>query len=549
MPQLFRPNGVWLFAIACTATFACGDASCGDAPRRPNVVWINCEDLDDALGCYGDAYASTPRLDALARESVLYRQAIANAPICSPARSCLVTGVYPTSLGTHHLRCETALPDAIRPLSSLLREQGYYATSAFKTDYNFSAEDAFDYRGDSLAPWRGRAPDQPFFSFIVLGTTHEGPANNRQRYNEATRKLPDDRRHNPQLATLPPYFPDTPRLRELWAQYYDLTSAMDLQVGEILTNLRQDGLLENTVVWFFSDHGFGVPRHKRWLLDSGLRVPLLIRFPENFPELAGGLERGSETERLVSFVDFAPTTLSQATASIPAWMRGKVFTGPLAYQPREFAFAARDRADDMFELSRAVHSGRYLYVRNYLPHLPNFQGGRINSNAKEFNAALRAPEATPPTAAADSLWRETKPLEEFYDLQSDPWELCNLADAPEYEERIASYRQRLHSWILAERDVAFLPEAEAQRRASEQGRSIYTMARDDSAYALREALAAAERVGQSPNPVDLKSAHAEVRYWGVVALQAQLDVQPSERSALIELLDDPCPSVAVAAAE
>jgi N-sulfoglucosamine sulfohydrolase len=195
---------------------------------RPNIVWINCEDLDETLGCYGDDYAITPHLDALAKESILYRNAFANAPICAPARNCLITGMYPTSLGGQHLRCEIDLPPGVEPFPNHLRRAGYFVTNYAKTDYNFKPDGIYHYWKKDLAPWRARkAEDQPFFSFFVLGTTHEGPGNFRDRYESAVAGLSSDKLHDPAGAKVPPYFPDTPKMRELWARYYDLVSAMD----------------------------------------------------------------------------------------------------------------------------------------------------------------------------------------------------------------------------------------------------------------------------------------------------------------------------------
>lgn len=504
---------------------------------RPNIVWINCEDLDETLGCYGDSYAVTPHLDALAGEGLLYRNAFANAPICAPARNCLITGMYPTSLGGQHLRCEIELPPEVVPFPVLMREQGgYFTTNHGKTDTNFNPDGIYDYWKNDLAPWRARKDsDRPFFSFFVLGTTHEGRGNMRDRYEQAVAELSPEKFHDPAQAQLPPYFPDTPKMRELWARYYDLVSAMDEEVGEILANLKADGLWENTIVFFFSDHGHGLPRHKRWLLDSGLRVPLIIRIPERFQGLAGGVAPGSKVDGLVSFVDFAPTVLNLAGLEIPTVTQGRPFLGKNRGQSRQYVYGARDRADDMFEVSRAVHDGRFIYVRHFLDRLPYLQGGRIFGNQKESLAELRrARDAGELDQHSSKLFLEKKPVEELFDLESDPWELNNLAGDPLHSNRLKLMRTEMKRWILDHRDIGFLPESDYSRRARDAGTSIYQIAQDPEFYDLPNVLAAA-----------MGELVTDRRDDGVVYWQ----IQREEVGDLASLISHLNPSIAVAAAE
>ena len=525
-------------AVALVTWLVCLPAFAVD---RPNILWINCEDLDEVLGCYGYKQAITPNLDALAKEGILYRNAFANAPICAPARNCLITGMYPTALGGQHLRCEITLPSSIEPFPNHLKRAGYFVTNYTKTDYNFSPDGIYDYWSRDFAPWRKRKEaDQPFFSFIVLGTTHEGPGNFRDRYDAATANLPKEKFHDPAKAELPPYFPDTPKMRELWARYDDLTSAMDEQVGEIIGELKKDGLWEDTIVWFFSDHGHGLPRHKRWLLDSGLRVPFLVHVPEKFQHLAPGLKPGSETDRLVSFVDFAPTVLSMAGIEVPEVLQGEPFLGETIAEPRKFIYGARDRADDMFEVSRAVHDGRYIYVRHFLPQLPYLQGGVIFGNQKESLADLRrARDAGEYTEHSWQIFGDHKPVEEFYDLKNDPHEIHNLANDPKQAKRLAGMRQELERWILEHRDTGFLTESEYHRRADAAGLSIYEMAQRQDLYDLPSAYRAA--TGQ---PLGAHSDDATLWWW-----IHNGDPAATTRSALSRHIHHPNPSIRVVAAK
>ncbi len=525
---MMRTAGLCAFLLSVVSVLPAGAAD------RPNIVWINCEDLDDTLRCYGDEYAITPNLDRLAEDGILFRNAFANAPICAPARNCLITGMYPTSLGGQHLRCEIELPPSIQPFPRYLKEAGYFTTNFAKTDYNFSPEGIFDRWERESAPWRHRGdPSQPFFSFFVLGTTHEGPGNSRQRYEKATARLSAEKIHDPSIAEVPPYFPNTPKMRELWARYYDLVAAMDEEVGEIIDALKEDGLWEDTIVWFFSDHGHGLPRHKRWLLDSGLRVPMIVRIPDKFRHLAGGLGAGDETDRLVSFVDFAPTVLRQAGIERPPHLQGHpIFTGD-----RRQVFAARDRADDMFEVSRAVHDGRFIYVRHFLPHVPYIQSGRIFGNQKESMAELRrARDAGELDAISAVLFAPEKPVEELYDLRSDPYEINNLATDPAQSERVAAMRAQLVGWILEHRDTGFLTESDYTRRARKEGLSVYETARSDALYDLPSVLASA--LGETPR--DRRD--SGVLYWQITRGELTMD-------EVIGHLGHGNPSVAVAAAE
>lgn len=528
-----------------------------DSPP-PNIVWINVEDISPWLGCYGDDYATTPNLDAFAKESILFENAFATAPICAPSRSCLITGLYATSMGSQHLRCEVTLPESIKPFPKYLREAGYFCTNYGKTDYNFSADGCFDYWKQDMAPWRQRKDSsQPFFSFFVVGGTHEGPGNFRDRYEAATKDLPQELRHDPAKAAVPPYYPDTPKMRELLARYADLITAMDREVAKIFANLKDDGLWDNTVVWFFSDHGHGLPRHKRWLNDSGLRVPLMIHLPKNF-RVAGNLANGDRTDRLVSFVDFAPTVMGLADLEAPAVMQGHSFFSEES-PVRKYIYGARSRADDMFECSRAIHDGRYLYVRHFMPHLPYIQGGRIFSNEKESFAELRrARDAGKLDEKSALIWAERKPVEEFYDLQADPHEVNNLAGHPESQDQIEAMRVQLRQWILEHRDTGFLMEAEYHRRADVAGESIYEIAQSPLHYDLESILAAAKLASNRElTPLDCQrmmlNLDSGVRFWGATGVQNLVDLDLEAEPILRELLRlrtmDSSPSVSIAASE
>ncbi len=517
--------------------------------RPPNIVWLVAEDISPALGDYGDEFATTPNIDDLAAQGIVYENAFATAPICAPARSCLMSGLYATSLGTQHLRCEIPFPEQLQTLPELLSEAGYFTSNRNKTDYNFDPQNRWEHWSGSLTPWREREKDQPFFSFINIGPSHEGSVNNKQRFEELTQDLNPALRHDPAQVTVPPYYPDNAETREVWARYYDIMTVLDKNVGAVLDSLEKDGLMENTIVFFFGDHGFGMPRYKRWLYKTGLHVPLVVYVPEKYQKLAEN-NPGTYNDELVSFVDFVPTVLNLAGVEIPADKEGQPFLGRRTPKDREYIFGARDRADDMYEMSRAVSDGRYFYVRHFMPHLPYIQSGFIYSDVKDSFRALRdAFKAGKLNAEQLKLW-QAKPIEELYDWQSDPHELTNLAENPNYREIKGKLAQRLHDWMVEHRDLGLLPEAECMIRS--EGSTPYDYARESGEYAVEEILEAAEMVGKAGEAaLAEKLSHPEsgARYWAVMGIRQLPEINDYTKQALIAALDDPSPSVQILAAE
>lgn len=527
----------------------CSPADKQKESERPNIVWIVCEDLNPILGCYGDKVAKTPNIDKLAETGIVFRHAYANAPICAPARSCLITGVYPTTMGTPHLRQEQTIPAWLKTFPQYLTESGYFNTNQNKTDFNFSPQGVFDYHKEDLFPWRQRKEGQPFYSFFNIGDTHEGPGNSVERHKELTAGLPPEMFTSPDEVTLPQYYPDTPEMWEVWSRYYDLAAAMDVKVGQILKNLEEDGLMDNTIIFFFSDHGHGLPRFKRWLNISGLHVPFMVRIPEKFQYMAKN-KPGTENHDLVSFVDFAPTVLNLAGVEIPEHMHGQPFLGKNIAAPRDYLFAARDRADDFYEVSRAIHNKDFFYVRHYLPWLPYFQPGIINSEAKDSHRALQNARRAGVMPPSGETMFQPKPVEELYDLRNDPDELNNLAGNPEYVGILDNMRNTLKREILTTRDACFLFEPEMMMRS--QGTTTYEMAQDRSKYDLEKILETAEMVGKAPVSEiasRLNDPDSGVRFWAVSGLINSLPEAKPWLPEVEKLLNDPSPTVQIAAAE
>jgi uncharacterized sulfatase len=459
-------------ALALLAALPALDAPAaapGAAPGPVNVVWIIAEDMGRDLGSYGARDARTPHLDRLAREGVRFANAFSVSPVCAPSRSSLATGLFATTLGSHHMRSQVVPPPHVRLFSEYLRARGYYTTNNAKTDYNFAPVSApppvtaWDESGTG-AHWRHRAPGQPFFSVFTILTTHESriradPA----EWAEITRDLPAEDRHDPARVELPPYYPDTAAVRLDWSRYQDLISVMDRRAGELLRELKEDGLDERTVVFFFSDNGRGLPRAKRWLYDAGIHLPLLVRWP-------GRLAPGSVREDLVSFVDLPKTVLALAGADPPAHLQGRVLLGAHEEPEPPFVFAARDRMDEASDRSRAVRDRRFKYIRNFHPDRPWAQHLAYMEEMptmKELRRLWKAAVGDGRPVAPEPQWAfmlPHKPPEELYDTVADPHEIRNLAADPLHAATLARMGRALDEWMRTSADLGGVPEAEMLER-------------------------------------------------------------------------------------
>lgn len=453
------------FFYACIASALVSVAS---ATHGPNIVWIIADDMGADMGCYGDTYSTTHNLDRFASQGTRYTHAFSVHGQCSPSRSALITGMYPTTIGTQHMRCEGVPPAYVKCFTEYLRRAGYFCTNNAKTDYNFGwngSKSPADWTSkaplgawDECGPkahWRDR-PDNatPFFSVFTLGVTHESQIfASDERAKVRTRDLSPQQFHDPAVAPLPPYYPDHQQVRHDVARYYDLVTAMDIQAGRLLAELEEDGLADNTVVFFFADNGCGLPRAKRWVYDSGIHVPLIVRWP-------GTLAAGAVQDRLVSFIDFAPTVLSIAGVTIPPHIQGRPFLGRDEGAPREYIFAARDRYDEVVDYMRTVRDHHYKYIRNFRPEIPYavevayMDQMPMMRTWRELNAAGEL-EGT-----AKAWFAPRRPDEELYDTQTDPYEIINLANSPEQAQALERMRAALAEWQRETADLGGRDETE-----------------------------------------------------------------------------------------
>ncbi len=511
---------------------------------RPNILWITCEDTGPQLGCYGDAYAKTPNLDRLAARGLRYRAAWSNAPVCAPARTTIISGVYATSTGAEHMRSLVEMPRWMRVFPQLLRASGYYCTNNYKEDYNLKPRGKVWDESSGSAHWKNRRPGQPFFAVFNIEVSHEGQI----------WKRPHKLQHDPANAPIPPYHPDTPEVRHDWAQYYDIVTEMDARVGRRLAELEKAGLADDTIVFFYGDHGPGMPRSKRWPYDSGLHVPLIIYVPPKYRDLAPKDYRpGGESRRLVAFVDLAPTLLSLAGVRPPDWLQGHAFMGPDDTPPQRYLFGFRGRMDERYDLVRSVRNQRYIYIRNYMPHL--IYGQYLDymfrmPTTQVWKRLYDEGKLKPPRTY---FW-EKKPPEELYDLEADPYEVCNLASSPKHQSILQKLQEVLRDHIVRIRDAGFLSEAQQHRRAGNT--SIYELCHDPQRYPLEEILAMADLASMMKHDAlpqlkaGLKHRDSAVRYWAALGLlmRERQGVQFA-REDLGTALHDASPTVRIVAAQ
>ena len=482
------------------------------ATPQPNVLWITCEDIGPHLGCYGDPDADTPQLDRLAGKGMRFLHAWSNAPVCAPARSTIITGVYPPSMGSQHMRSMARLPAEIKMYPCYLREAGYYCTNNSKQDYNLGLTGKVWDESSGKAHWKNRRPGQPFFAIFNITVTHES----------RIRARPHRCVHDPARVRVPAYHPDTPEVRLDWAQYHDNITVMDRMAGDRLKELEEAGLADETIVVFYGDHGSGMPRSKRWPFNSGLQVPMLVYVPEKFKDLAPEeYAPGGASERLVSFVDLAPTLLSLAGVRPPEYMQGYAFMGKYETPSQPYIYGFRGRMDERYDMVRSVRDERYVYLRQYMPH--RIYGQHVGymfvtPTTRIWKQLFDEGKLTPEQA---HFW-QTKPSEELYDLKADPDEVHNLAESPDHQEILQKMRNAQQAWARRIRDVGFLPETEIHTRS--EGSSPYAMGHDDRQYPMQQIMAVAELAssGKADALPELKKAlkqdDSAVRYWAVLGI-------------------------------
>lgn len=514
-----------VISFACLQVFAIAQTA-----KQPNILWLTSEDNNvDWIGCYGNEFADTPNIDQLARDGFQYMNAFANAPVCAPSRSTWITGIHAISTGTHPMRSRNEIPhDLIQYYPDHLRANGYYTGNSTKTDYNIGGRNDVDcWDNPEKVDWDSLPTKQPFFQVINFAESHESRAQGDV----------DHTIHDPKNTKLRAYHPDLPDIRKNYAKYHDAVKRMDTNIGEVLRQLEERGLADSTIVVYNSDHGGVLPRSKRFLFQSGLHAPLIIRIPEAFKHLYPAKAPGEKIDRLISFIDMPKTWLSLTHSSVPDYMQGTIFLGEKIEPEQPFHFAYRGRMDERNENARSVSDKRFLYIRNYMPYVPWMQ--RLNylwkmkaTEVWENHVASGKATETEARFFHPKGWSE-----ELYDMQADPDNVRNLAANPEYAETIASMRKALQAWQAQIHDTGLLPESEMLKRAADNETTIYEMVRNSDLYNLPSLLEAADlALEQNPKNLStlrslLKSDDSGERYWGIVGCFL-LDDVPSGYTAL-----------------
>src|SRR5690554_3668879 len=435
--------------------------SAADQPPndRPNILWISTEDFSPHLGCYGDTTVSTPNIDRLASQGIRFTNAFTTAAISAPSRAGIITGMYQTSIGCMHMRTTsyrrsvdnpvefTAVPPHyVKAFTEYLRVAGYYCTNNSKTDYQFSKDPVPESIWDDCsrtAHYKNR-PDknQPFFAVFNYTGTHK--SQNWDISNVET---------DPAKIAVPPYYPDTEVVRRNLAKMYDNTVKLDSIVGSFLDELEREGLAENTIVFFWGDHGDGLPRAKRWLYDSGLNIPLIVRCP-------GQLKAGTVSDDMISAIDFGPTVLSLAGVKIPVHMEGRAFLGDQKANAREYVFAARDRVDESYDMIRSVRNKDYLYIRNFYPNEPHHIWVPYLNRMPIMQEVMRLDAENKLNASQKQWMSDQRPAEELYDVKADPFQLNNLAGDPKYKNVLEDMRFQQDKWSIETGDLGHMNEPE-----------------------------------------------------------------------------------------
>lgn len=536
-PQMSRRSAIAALSAFVPAIAAgVGPARGAAGAERPNILWLVSEDNNPFIGAYGNSLARTPVIDRLARSGVLFRNAYSNAPVCAPSRFAILTGIHPESCApANQMRATAKLPAGFRTYPELLRSAGYFCTNNAKTDYNCDVDPAkiWDRQGAS-AHWRDRPVGAPFMAVFNYETTHESRI-----------FRPTDGRVSPDMVSIPPYLPDTPGIRRDRASYYNLIEKMDGQLAKALEELADDGLAEDTIVFYYSDNGGVLGRSKRYCHDEGLRCALVIYAPPKWRHLLP-VPHGGEVASPVSLIDLAPTVLALAGVKQPPQMHGKPLLGPQARRSR-YAFGMRNRMDERIDFQRTVTDGRWRYIRNYMPHRPLGQHQAFEWLAKgyqEWEAAHLAGTLNP----VQDQFFQPKPFEQLFDLQNDPHQIDNLAQSPALGGKMREMSRALDRHMLAINDNGFIPETMAGEG--------YFESRDERVYPFKAVMrlaGIAARGAPAGLPVleaSLGSPHPVMRYWactGLLILGAQ--AAPALRRLALVMANDPSPQVKVVAAE
>ncbi|MCK5369512.1 MAG: sulfatase [Cyclobacteriaceae bacterium] len=512
--------------------------------EKPNILWITCEDISPYLGSYGFKEAQTPNLDKLATNGIRYTRTYANAPVCAVARSTILSGMYASTIGTHQMRSNIQLPEEIPAYPKILRNAGYYCTNNSKKDYNsiFKSDTSLWDASSKKAHYKNRKEGQPFFAVFNILVTHESQLSEKNVTNYINNgQIPEKTRIDPANIELPPYHPDLPEVRQDWARLHDLITLMDQNAGKLLDELKASDQAENTIVFFYSDHGGQLSRSKRFIYNVGTQVPLIVHLPKKWAHLSDK-KPGNTEDELVSFVDLAKTVLSITGCEVPELMQGKIFLGDKKQEAPEYVHFFRDRMAERFDFSRAVTDGKYYFIRNFMPHRPLGRSARYGYTVQ---ANWRAWEKHFESGNCDEIqsqFYQPRTAVELFNTQEDPWQVKNLSQDKQYQKNAEELSGELDRWMVETRDIGLIPEPMFSDLIGEgkKHKTIYEYAQSND-YAVQRILEAA-KVSTSGKPGNIqeclqyiKDENQIIRHWGAYGLFLARSADESIQQGLREM--------------
>lgn len=518
--------------------------------KRPNILWLTVEDISPYLGCYGCEDALTPNLDKLAENGVLYTHAYASTSVCGVSRASILTGMFSPVIGAHGMRVRTRVPDVIKAYPALFKKAGYYCTNNHKTDYNCNpyssiSNEIWDQCGGKRKPrdtvhWKNRPEGKPFFAVFNYGGTHEANMGVLDKKYVEKGELPPEPRIPLDEVKLPAYHPDLPEIRRDWARFHELITLMDKEQGELIQEVIDAGLWDDTIVVFYSDHGGVLSRSKRYIYNGGTQVPLIVRVPEKWKHLAPG-KPGTENDEFVRFIDLPKTMLNICGIEVPEVMQGRIFMGPDKEPAPKTITCYRDRQSARFDCSRAITDKEHYLIRNFYPHRPRGRDGRYGPEKQANWRAWEAWYDENPEAAGPiySQFFKPKPVVQLFDMEKDPDQVKNLADDPALKGKLEKLSAELDAWMINNRDLGVVPEPMLFEMTGDDKKyaTLYEYGQSDD-YPVEKILAAA-KMASAGGPAKLstyldylKSDEPAIRYWGAYALFYNRINQPKVEAAL-----------------
>jgi len=529
------------------------------AQNKPNILWVTIEDTSPQfIGCYGNKDARTPVIDRLAREGVRFTNAFSTGTVCSPSRSCIITGVKTYKMGTGNHRSNYPIPEFIKGFPYYLQKEGYYTTNNVKTDYNVGNVKAFTQEAwnesSVKAGWWNRKAGQPFFAVFNFIDSHQSRTMT-ESYSwylkNVIDELPEKDRIGDNDFEMPPFYNNTPEMRKQFARVYNSIKLTDNKIGELLARLEKDHLKDSTIIFFYGDHGEGIPRGKTNGINLGYRVPFVIWFPEMYKHLSPWGTSGVVTDELIDFEDLAPTLISLAGGRVPDYLTGRILMGKERSKQADRLILSADRSDNGIDLVRSVTNGKYMYSRNFMPFMPEVRYIRY-MEIGEIKQQMRKDLVENKLNQLQKSLFEDRSAESLYDIKNDLWETKNLANDPSYKLILEKMRSQLKTEVLQSHDVLFLPEYEIGLIS--KNITPYEFRLVDKKYPVAEIYESASFSGLRGRDIAdkqielLSSANKIVRYWAILGLRSQnpIDLKTFSK-AIIEAMNDSYTPVAVTA--